>query len=80
MSAEGGRCDNQRRAGGAWSSIVATLREIILHGATELAWKLILALTAFLVALAAVLRFGDLRLGVSRSRASGGPDVPDPVV
>jgi uncharacterized membrane protein (DUF373 family) len=61
-------------------ALVATLREIILRGATDLDWKLILALTAFLVALAAVLRFGDLRRGVSRSRASGGPDVPDPVV
>jgi uncharacterized membrane protein (DUF373 family) len=50
-------------------AIVATLREIILRGATELDWKQIIALTTFLVALAASLRFGDLRLGMSRSRA-----------
>ena len=52
--------------------IVATLREIVLRGATELDWKLIAALTAFLVALGAVLRFGDLRLGA----AVAGPPGP----
>jgi hypothetical protein len=52
--------------------IVATLREIVLRGATELDWKLIAALTAFLAALGAVLRFGDLRLG----GAGAGPPGP----
>jgi uncharacterized membrane protein (DUF373 family) len=41
--------------------IVATLREIVLRGATELAWQQLLALTALLLALGALLRFGDLR-------------------
>jgi uncharacterized membrane protein (DUF373 family) len=41
--------------------IVATLREIVLRGATELAWQQVLALTALLLALGALLRFGDLR-------------------
>ena len=41
--------------------IVATLREIILRGVTELAWQQIAALTLFLLALGALLRFGDLR-------------------
>lgn len=41
--------------------IVATLREIVLRGVTELPWQQILALTALLLALGALLRFGDLR-------------------
>jgi uncharacterized membrane protein (DUF373 family) len=41
--------------------IVATLREIVLRGVTELAWQQVAALTAFLLALGALLRFGDLR-------------------
>jgi uncharacterized membrane protein (DUF373 family) len=41
--------------------IVATLREIVLRGVTELAWQQVAALTAFLLALGAMLRFGDLR-------------------
>jgi uncharacterized membrane protein (DUF373 family) len=41
--------------------IVATLREIVLRGATELPWLQLLALTALLLALGALLRFGDLR-------------------
>ena len=45
--------------------IVATLREIVLGGVTELEWKQVIALTAFLVALGALLRFGDLRTGVA---------------
>lgn len=42
-------------------SIVASLREIVLRGVTELGWVEVLALTAFLLALGALLRFGDLR-------------------
>jgi uncharacterized membrane protein (DUF373 family) len=41
--------------------IVATLREIVLLGATELPWQQIMALTVLLLALGALLRFGDLR-------------------
>jgi uncharacterized membrane protein (DUF373 family) len=41
--------------------IVATLREIVLRGVTELAWQQVAALTAFLLVLGALLRFGDLR-------------------
>jgi len=41
--------------------IVATLREIILRGVTELEWQQVVALTTFLLALGALLRFGDLR-------------------
>ncbi len=49
--------------------IVATLREIVLRGVIELHWDQILALSAFLVALGALLRFGDLR---ERARSAGG--------
>jgi uncharacterized membrane protein (DUF373 family) len=41
--------------------IVATLREIVLRGVIELDWKQVAALSVFLVALGALLRFGDLR-------------------
>ena len=41
--------------------IVATLREIVLRGVVELHWAQIAALSVFLVALGALLRFGDLR-------------------
>jgi uncharacterized membrane protein (DUF373 family) len=44
--------------------IVATLREIVLRGVTELDWKQVIALTVFLAALGALLRFGDLRTDV----------------
>lgn len=41
--------------------IVATLREIVLRGVIELRWEQVAALSIFLVALGALLRFGDLR-------------------
>jgi uncharacterized membrane protein (DUF373 family) len=41
--------------------IVATLREIVLRGVIELGWAQVLALSAFLLALGSLLRFGDLR-------------------
>ena len=41
--------------------IVATLREIVLRGVTDLPWQQVSALTVFLLALGALLRFGDLR-------------------
>ena len=42
-------------------AIVATLREIMLRGVIELRWEQVAALSAFLLALGALLRFGDLR-------------------
>src|SRR3981189_1645422 len=42
--------------------IVATLREVLLRGAVELARKQVAGLPAFLVGLGALLRFGDLRV------------------
>ena len=50
--------------------IVASLREVVLRGVTELDWKQVVAVTMFLAALGALLRFGDLRLAVSLPRAS----------
>jgi uncharacterized membrane protein (DUF373 family) len=41
--------------------IVATLREIVLRGAVDLPWEQIGALSVFLLALGALLRFADLR-------------------
>jgi uncharacterized membrane protein (DUF373 family) len=41
--------------------IVATLREIVLRGVIELHWEQVAALSVFLLALGALLRFGDLR-------------------
>jgi uncharacterized membrane protein (DUF373 family) len=45
--------------------MVATLREIVLHGVVELRWEQIVALSVFLLTLGAILRFGDLRCGDS---------------
>jgi uncharacterized membrane protein (DUF373 family) len=41
--------------------IVATLREIVLRGVVELDWKQVFALSVLVLALGALLRFGDLR-------------------
>jgi uncharacterized membrane protein (DUF373 family) len=41
--------------------IVSTLREIVLRGVVELDWKQVIALSILLLALGALLRFGDLR-------------------
>jgi uncharacterized membrane protein (DUF373 family) len=46
--------------------IVATLREVVLRGVIELDWVQVIALSVFILALGALLRFGDLR-------ASGAP-------
>jgi len=48
--------------------IVATLREIVLRGVIELSWQQVAALTVFLLALGALLRFGDLRLDDCRNQ------------
>jgi uncharacterized membrane protein (DUF373 family) len=53
--------------------IVATLREVVLRGVTELDWKQVIALTVFLMALGALLRFGDLRAEVVASSQTSGP-------
>jgi uncharacterized membrane protein (DUF373 family) len=45
--------------------IVATLREIVLRGVTELHWAQIGAVSVFLIALGALLRFADLRTHAS---------------
>ena len=42
--------------------IVATLREVVLRGVTEIPSAQVAALTGFLLALGALLRFGDLRV------------------
>jgi uncharacterized membrane protein (DUF373 family) len=54
--------------------IVATLREVLLRGATELAWQEVIALTVFLLALGALLRFGDLRAGPKLKNGGFQPD------
>jgi uncharacterized membrane protein (DUF373 family) len=41
--------------------IVATLREIVLRGLIDLPWAQVIAVSVFLLALGALLRFGDLR-------------------
>jgi uncharacterized membrane protein (DUF373 family) len=45
------------------TSIVATLREVILRGVVELSPLTILAISVFVIALGLLLRFGDLRVG-----------------
>jgi uncharacterized membrane protein (DUF373 family) len=47
--------------------IVSTLREIVLRGVTELDWKQVAVLTAFLLGLGALLRFGSLRVFEERA-------------
>jgi uncharacterized membrane protein (DUF373 family) len=54
--------------------IVATLREIVLRGVIELHWAQVAALSAFLLTLGTVLRFGDLR---RRSPTIAEVPVPD---
>jgi uncharacterized membrane protein (DUF373 family) len=49
--------------------IVSTLREIVLRGVVELDWKQVVSLSLLLLALGALLRYGDLR--TSREAASG---------
>jgi uncharacterized membrane protein (DUF373 family) len=56
--------------------IVATLREIVLRGVTELDWKLVIALTVFLAALGALLRFGGLRAHVVAPSLTSAPHTP----
>lgn len=48
--------------------IVSSLREIVLRGVVELRWEQIVALSIFLLALGALLRFGDLRVDALAAR------------
>ncbi len=48
--------------------IVSSLREIVLRGVVELHWQQIVALSVFLLALGALLRFGDLRVDALAAR------------
>jgi uncharacterized membrane protein (DUF373 family) len=50
--------------------IVATLREVVLRGVTDLAWQQLSAVTLFLLALGTLLRFGDLRAGKNESQSA----------
>lgn len=50
--------------------IVATLREIVLRGVVELSWSQIVAMSVFLLALGALLRWGFAR---SATHAPDGP-------
>ena len=54
--------------------IVATQRELVRRGVTELDWKQVIALTVFLAALGALLRFGDLRPAVAAASSSAPGD------
>jgi uncharacterized membrane protein (DUF373 family) len=51
--------------------IVSTLREIVLRGVVDLSWPQVLALSAFILALGTLLRYGDLRH--DHASASGPP-------
>jgi hypothetical protein len=60
--------------------IVATLREVVLRGVTELAWQQVAALTLFLLALGALLRFGDLRMTDTMNGNHGAQDrISEPI-
>ena len=50
--------------------IVATLREVVLRGPTELPWPQVLALSVLRLALVGMLRFGDLRTDHRASHGS----------
>jgi uncharacterized membrane protein (DUF373 family) len=50
--------------------IVAALREVVLRGVLELGWAQVLAISAFLLTLGALLRFGTLRVPFPPRRAS----------
>jgi uncharacterized membrane protein (DUF373 family) len=43
-------------------ALVSALREVVLRGVTDLAWERLLAVTAFVLALGALLRFGTVRV------------------
>jgi uncharacterized membrane protein (DUF373 family) len=53
--------------------IVATLREVVLRGVTDLSWQQLTAVTLFLLALGTLLRFGDLRADESGSNSEDNP-------
>jgi uncharacterized membrane protein (DUF373 family) len=43
-------------------ALVSALREVVLRGVTDLTWERLLAITAFVLALGALLRFAALRM------------------
>ena len=43
-------------------ALVSALREVVLRGVTALAWERLLAITAFVLALGALLRYAALRV------------------
>ena len=53
--------------------IVATLREIVLRGVVELDWRQVAAMSILLLALGALLRFGDLRTPREALTDASGP-------
>jgi uncharacterized membrane protein (DUF373 family) len=53
------------------TSIVAALREVIVKGVVELSPMTILAVSAFVIALGLLLRFGDLRVDDVRGGIRG---------
>jgi|SRR5579875_501636 len=52
-------------------ALVSALREVVLRGVTELTWEQLLAITAFVLALGALLRFAALRMP-ARTQAGQG--------
>ena len=43
-------------------TLVSAVREVVLRGVTDLPWKRMLAVTAFVLALGALLRFAAVRV------------------
>ena len=59
--------------------IVSTLREIVLRGVVDLQWAQVVALSLFILALGALLRFGNLRAG-GPSTVEGMVSTPDGLI
>lgn len=57
-------------------TIVGVLREVLLSGSVEIEPRRLFAITAFVLALGVLLRFGDLRAYGRRRRRSGREEVP----
>ena len=53
------------------AALVSILREVILVGAVEIDWRQLVAITVFVLALGALLRFGDIRASQRRIYAQG---------
>jgi uncharacterized membrane protein (DUF373 family) len=61
------------------TSIVATLREVIVRDVVELQPGTIAAIALFVIALGLLLRFGDLRVRDSRSDRTDAKSRPEPL-